>query len=209
MTERLEIFYKELLKAAPNERRRASLEAVFRAIQRHMLNNEVIAVAAIARTASNFPGAPREQSIRNDASGLKALIELAATEAPNAQSGRRTSKRKDDWIERIPDPLVRSGCRGLHERAVLYQKENDRLRAAILRLEPMGDLAANEGGGGASRQASLFSEEERRAVSGFLDSLSSEGFAFENSGELVSRSGRSVAPPSFLSALRKIQTSGD
>lgn len=209
MPNKLDLFYHALLREAANERRRASVEAVYRAIQRHLLNGDPISVAAVARTAANFPGGPKEQSIRNDSSGLKALVEIASTECAQALPGRKRRARKDDWIERISDPLIRSGCRGLHDRVVLYQKENDRLRAALARLEPLGDIREIDGGGGAHRQGPRFSKEEAKAVSSFLASLADEGFLIEPSGELVARSGRSVAAPGLITALRKIQFSTD
>ena len=203
MADRVEQLYIELLKSAGSQRRRASVQAIYGAIRRHQLNKEFITVAAIART--------KAQSIRNDALGLKALIELAVAEGPAESSAKAAIARRDDWIEKISDPIIRAGCRGLQEQAALLTRENDRLRATIRRLQPVDDCRESHGGTGPQsiRHSSLFSDREKGAVADFLSNLPSEGFNLEPSGEIVSRSGRSVAPPEFMSALLKVQKSGD
>ena len=201
---------RQLIASTSNPRRKASIEAVRDALVKLTGRRESISVAAVARLTEKMPGGPREQSIRNDPNGLKRLIELALLGQP--PSTRSTSRNPDNVFDvgdfaGIPDPVLRSRCQGMAEQVRLLERENARLRAAMKRLQALHHLD-EMGASGDLTQANpstVLTEGERQAMSQFLEQLAHEGFAVDaGSGELLSRSGRTVAPPAFIAGLRKL-----
>lgn len=201
---------RELIASTGSSRRKASIAAVCEALAKLGERREPITVAAVARLTEKLPGGPKEQSIRNDPNGLKHLIELAGrSQALPIRTGLDAAGKGSaaNWFDSVPDPLVRSRCRALAEHLRLLEGENARLRAAMKRLQAINHLdeIAAAGDLPSAEVGPRLSEEEQAAIGSFLARLEDEGFAVDPaSGELLSRSGRTVAPPAFIAGLRKL-----
>ncbi len=205
MTEAIdaEAFLSELLRDARTGRRRATLNAVWQSLSRVVTLGQEVTVANVARIAISEYGGPTEQSIRNDARGMRRLVELVRARCTRALPSYIEAKSAT-WIDEIADALVRARCHALTEQIRLLEKENNRLRSLARRIEP---LRCDPSGAEAMESATspLLTAEEHAAISQLLAGLEAEGFSIDvPSGELVSKSGRTVASAALTGALQKL-----
>lgn len=172
-----------------------------------------ITVANVGRVTEQHWNSPKTQSIRDQPTSLKRLVELcAAAQRKEVKPTNHAAEYKgfDNLVVEISDPNSRAKLRQILAENTRLRKEVKALRAAYLQLEPprapvspaqkAQDTSVDE----APLSHSLTSEERReleRAVdpSFWYD----EGYTLNEIHGLMSASGRTILKSAFFRGLRR------
>lgn len=192
-------FYVTTLPTLTNARATAAFTAVWQAIETLASTDAEITVANVAKVCATLPGGPREQSIRNDKARMKMLVQLAN---PKKSLGRVGASQEQTRVM-CKDLNLKINALELENR--LLRADNNRMRQAFKTyhfIKSEGDIFEVT-----SPRETVFTLEEKSAVSRFINDLSSEGLSFDpSSGEIVRENGRTFAISGFFSAVTKILT---
>jgi hypothetical protein len=210
--------FRDELLSGTTERGRKTVENVWTVCEEMALAGEEVFVAEVGRRLKSRFGGPNAQSIRDQPERLKRLVDLVAeaTQSSKPAPGRR----EDDLLADIKDQTIRAQVRLALEERDRLRKEVTALKKAFERIAPIRDLSAEQCyrpmPDGAPEEASpsakdAFAADERAAVRRFLSPgfLHDEGFRIDDRlGLLSDETGRSILPPAFVRALRKISGPG-
>lgn len=198
-----------LLDRTTSVKKRRSIERVWAALEDMSARKETdFSLAAVARAIQRlgFPG-PKYQSLRNtEGADFRALIDAyRQTHGKAPMAAREDEEGDEDLPLAIADPRLQHRVRVLLRQVRALQDRNRILHDQLLKgSTPMPTLpAATTTQTGA---LSAFTSEEIHAVKRFAERLASVGLrADDETGCILERgSGREVAPPYFLDALRRI-----
>ncbi len=210
----------ELLRKTRNLKGIATIEKVFGVCETMTRGNLAISISTVAGRCR--PEGPEAQSISNNR-GLAQLVRMAAA----VQASKSQPSQKDvSWEDRVLAQIGDADTRSLVQIALVERRnligENSSLRAnfkrlkaievltpylAKVRVDDLELVASLIRAEAPTASRGVLTPEERAACSEFLErGIASEGWVIDpDNGEVRSRaSGRPVARPGFISALRKI-----
>jgi hypothetical protein len=181
--------------------------------------NASVTAAAVGKLCVDTWGGPRAQSIANDRNGYAKLVALAKAAQSFRTQRKSSDSRKDDLLSRISDPMVRAEVQLVVADLQAAKSQVATLRAGMRRVEALGPITAAlaqyrieslEQLADLLRETKRptghsFTSDEQDAIRKFLQALDAEGFSVhESTGELFGRTGRRLARPGFIHALRGI-----
>jgi hypothetical protein len=190
-------------------KKRRNVERVWAALEDMRARKEVdFSLASVARGIERlgFPG-PKYQSLRNaEGADFRALIDAYRQTHGKAPTGAREDEEGDDDLPlAIVDPRLQHRVRVLLRQVRALQDRNrilhDQLLKGSIPMPTLPAAAPTETGA-----LSAFTSEEIHAVKHFAEQLASVGLrADDETGCILELgSGREIAPPYFLDALRRI-----
>lgn len=204
----------ELL-ADTTERGRRTIQNIWLVCEEMFCAGESITVAEVGRRLDTRFGGPKAQSIRDQPERLKRLVDLCAEIGGRAKP--LPAREEEGVLGDIRDQTVTARVRAMLGERDALRKEVTALRKAFQRLAPIDALSADQcygPGPGGARGADAaapaphaFTPDEKAAVRKFLEAnfLRDEGFRIDDSlGLLSDDTGRTILPPAFVRALRKI-----
>lgn len=211
-------FLAHLLEEARNPRERESIARVAAAVGILAREGGRVTAAAVGRYCVDRWGGPRAQSIANNGK-LAQFVGLARAAQGKPLSANGPSGADGELLKLVGDPAARAAVQVMLTQLESSRRETATLRSAMRRVSALGVISPAMAGAAvedlealASRIASgvggdgvTFPPDERKAVQELLNNLPKEGFAFdESSGELLSRTKRTVAGPALRRALLRI-----
>lgn len=199
-----------LLDRSTNVKKRRNVERVWTALEDMRARKEKdFSLASVAKSIERLglPG-PKYQSLRNkEGADFRALIDAYRQTHGKAPTSAKADDADEDLPLAITDPRIQHRVRVLlrHVRALedrngILHDELAKTRAALTAGAPSGSPP--------EEAVSGFTPDERRAVKDFMHRLEAVGLrADEETGCILDAiSGREIAPPYFLDALRRIAT---
>ena len=209
--------FRDELLATTNDRGRRTINNIWLVCDEMFRAGDPISVAEVGRRLhARFEG-PKAQSIRDQPERLKRLVDLCAQVGPRPKP--LGTREEEGILGEISDQTVRARIRLVLDERDRLKRELTALRKVFGRLSPIKTLtveqcygSANESEHDRSEDGHLvslntFTSDEKAAIRKFLSPgfLQDEGFRIDDRlGLLSDESGRSILPPAFIRALRKI-----
>lgn len=216
----------EELKQGANARRRRSLDAINQVCrEQHERGSKDFSIAMIARLSADS-GGPKERTIRNpDGKPYRVLIEAWATFSRGHLQKPRASRALpyENILSSIKDDSVRvyfgerlAELRGLRNEVSLLKEHIRKEKSVIVDLRPSERSPKQEiststdvDPSGTVLSKQLLTQSEmyalRYSINEFVDE---HGYQVAPNGRVITAEGRSVLPPGFVSAIRKILADG-
>lgn len=217
--------FRDQLLAQSTNRGRRSVERIWTVCAELIAANKPLTVARIGRETEARWGSPKAQSIRDQPTRLKRLVDLCV--AVQRDQGGATPVRSagsaslEAMLAEVGDQSIRAKLRAMAEERDNLRRDLTILRQAYQRLAPIDELTAEQcydeaasmsrapqaTSPGKSLSDASFTDAERSAVRRFLDEdfLFDEGFKIDSvQGLIREESGRIVLPAAFVTALRKL-----
>ncbi|WP_425311759.1 gamma-mobile-trio protein GmtX [Microvirga massiliensis] len=217
---RLAQAFRDELLALTTARGRATISRLWAACDEMLRSGETITVAEIGRRLTSKYGGPKAQSIRDQPSRLKRLVDLCAAIQRKSEAEQHRVKL-GSIVPLITDSTLQARVRWLEESSARDRQDALAAKRALQRLAPVRDLTPEQcygpfpqnpssSSGALSPNQSTLSEPEKQSIRDFLDPtfLYNEGLRIDEAlGLLNDETGRIVMPVTFVRALRKISGS--
>lgn len=207
-----------LMEEARNPRERESIGRMAAAITALAREGGRITAAGVSRYCVDRWGGPRAQSIANNGK-LAQLVGFARVAQGKPPSTPGSSGADGELLKLVGDPAAKAAVQVMLTQLESARRETATIRRAMRRVSALGVISpamasaavedleslARRVADGRLGEGITFPPDERKAVQELLDNLPKEGFAFdESSGELLSKTKRTVAGPALRRALLRI-----